>query len=195
MMYPLHLKYVSEQKENINPDQKDISSKINILSVVVVPRNISNDFENRSPLKLNDISKDILWKTPEKNADKYYAEKEKEGFKVPTPFKEVLVFPTPQIKDAPNRKRAVFPSDVSDKIYRQYWRKEQGKKEMSKKKIKTAEDIKQTEASKLEKQNENIKKNVKNKIKKPTHYSDSSSDYESNGDLEYEDEDLDISEP
>ncbi|KAJ8943920.1 hypothetical protein NQ314_009584 [Rhamnusium bicolor] len=181
----------SEQKENINPDQKDTSSKINILSVVVVPR---NDFENRNPLKLNDISKDILWKTPEKNADKYYAEKEKEGFKVPTPFKEVLVFPTPQIKDAPKRKRAVFPSVVSDKIYRQYWRKEQEKKEMSKKKIKKAEDIKQTEASKLEKQNENIK-NVKSKIKKPTHYSDSSSDYESNGDLEYEDEDLDISEP
>lgn len=110
------------------------------------------------------------WKTPEGIQYKRYEDKEKEGYKIPTPFKKILVFPcTPENK--PKRRKTIFPAVVSSGKYREYYQHEQQKK--------LEKNIK-TKRTKIPQSREKL--NSKN---------ESSSDSEEN--VQYEDEDLDLS--
>uniref|UniRef100_A0A6P7H797 Uncharacterized protein LOC114345186 n=1 Tax=Diabrotica virgifera virgifera TaxID=50390 RepID=A0A6P7H797_DIAVI len=100
------------------------------------------DYENENPQQKEIHPKNIgitspvagpsrrQWETPPQKNIRYYEEKESEGFKIPTPFKKCLVFPqTPDgTLKTPKHKRKIFPAVVSSAKYREFYENEVKKK-------------------------------------------------------------------
>ncbi|KAJ3661557.1 hypothetical protein Zmor_005948 [Zophobas morio] len=96
------------------------------------------DSTKNSPILQQSIT--VECKTPEQVNKHSYEDKEKEGYKIPTPFKKCLVFPSTSDTITPKRKRTVFPAVVSSVKYREYYEKEMKKKLIPKKKKKVSRD-------------------------------------------------------
>ncbi|XP_050498219.1 uncharacterized protein LOC126879210 [Diabrotica virgifera virgifera] len=134
--------------ENENPQQKEIHPKnISITSPVAGPSRRQwetppqkLEYENPQQKEIHPKNIGITspvagpsrrqWETPPQKNIRYYEEKESEGFKIPTPFKKCLVFPqTPDgTLKTPKHKRKIFPAVVSSAKYREFYENEVKKK-------------------------------------------------------------------
>lgn len=156
--------------------------------------------DKRKPDTLRDISKNNildhetpttssnsqnLWGSP---IGKYYEDKQVEGYKVPTPFKKILVFPkTPEKQPVtPIRKRQIFPAVVSSSKYKELYNQARGKRGGKiTKRCKPETNILEEETK------ENILQKKKNKNSK--NYKQEETSSESEQSVVLDDEDLDLS--
>lgn len=125
-----------------------------------------------------------VWGSP---IGKHYGDKQVEGYKVPTPFKKILVFPkTPEKQPVtPIRKRKIFPAVVSSSKYKELYNQAKGKSggKVTKRR--------KPETNILE---EEMKENIlqkKNKNSKKDEQEETSSESEQS--VVLDDEDLDLS--
>uniref|UniRef100_A0A1Y1LYQ2 HTH CENPB-type domain-containing protein n=1 Tax=Photinus pyralis TaxID=7054 RepID=A0A1Y1LYQ2_PHOPY len=168
----LYAVWATIKAESGNTSMK--SQCIETNGVVEIEQNPSNpteiileDVHNMSPEPGPSTRPD--WQTPLQRELLYYEEKEKEGFKVPTPFKRCLVYPkTPDQKTlkTPKRRIKIFPAVVSSGKYREFYNNEVNKKAGKER----SKSVKKSSAACKE------------------------SSSESDMDVPYEDEDLDLSE-
>uniref|UniRef100_A0A6P7HIN2 Uncharacterized protein LOC114349342 isoform X2 n=1 Tax=Diabrotica virgifera virgifera TaxID=50390 RepID=A0A6P7HIN2_DIAVI len=137
-----------QKLEYENPQQKEIHPKnISITSPVAGPSRRQwetppqkLEYENPQQKEIHPKNISITspvagpsrrqWETPPQKNIRYYEEKESEGFKIPTPFKKCLVFPqTPDgTLKTPKHKRKIFPAVVSSAKYREFYENEVKKK-------------------------------------------------------------------